>query len=138
MMGRLMLVAGLLLAGAAQAEEPGVPVTITDFAREQVGIYDQSRAFLRKVPASTFKKIKGAKDKAREMSDGRIRIEMEDDSHKAIFVYIRSADVITTGGSSRCMAVAQVQRSATEQIAASNIGVVAGMSAGSAPCIPVK
>jgi hypothetical protein len=138
MMGRLVLVAGLLLAAAAPAEEPGVPVTITDFAREQVGLYDESRAFLRKVPASTLKKVKGSKDKAREMSDGRIRIELTDVSGKNFSVYLRSADVITSDGKSRCMAVAQVQRSATEQIAASNIGVVAGMSAGSAPCIPVN
>jgi hypothetical protein len=138
MMGRLMLVAGLLLAGAAQAEEPGVPVTITDFAREQVGLYDESRAFLRKVPSSQLKNLKGAKGKGHEMPDGRIRIVISDSSGQAISVYLRSADVIISDGSSRCMAVAQVQRSATEQIAASNIGVVAGMSAGSAPCIPVK
>jgi hypothetical protein len=132
-MKRLIIMA-LFCASAASADE--VQVTISDFVREQVGLYDASGAFLRKVPVKQLKG-KGGGIKAIEAADGRIRIEVADDSGKKMPVFLRAADVITTGGRPRCMAVAQVQRSATEQIAASNVGVVAGMSAASAPCIRV-
>ena len=135
-MGMTKFTVLLLLLVAAPAGAAGsTPIAIKDFVRDPIGVYDKSGALLRKIPKKALwaTNPKGAAQE--DDDDGRILVNDETGKQK---VWLRSSDVITVGGRSKCQQVAQVQRSASERVAASNLGVESGMSAATTSCVPLE
>ncbi|MFZ4688510.1 MAG: hypothetical protein ACOYLS_04680 [Polymorphobacter sp.] len=133
-MGMTKFTVLLLLLVAAPAGAAGSStVAIKDFVRDPIGVYDTSGVLLRKVPKKALLAT-NPKGVAEEGKDGRILVNDETGKQQ---VWLRSSDVITTGGRPKCQQVAQVQRSASERVAASNLGVESGMSAATTSCVPI-